>query len=199
LEKINITFIGDSFVEGYGDPANKGWVYRVCEYTCNNNSKLSLNICNLGIRGETSGDILNRYEAVIKEEQINAKTNMLVMSFGTNDCIQYYYDLNLDLTRSANNLKELIKKSKKQFDSVLFVLPPAIAENEINKRIKSLIEIYIPILETNKIPFINLYDTLLENEIWQYETATFDGAHPKEKGYTEFAKLIYNHKNWIIQ
>lgn len=199
MEKINITFIGDSFVEGFGDPTNKGWVKRVCEYSCNNNPNLALNIFNLGIRGETSGDILNRYKAVIKENQLNEKTNILVMSFGTNDCIQYYYGSNLDVTRSTNNLKELILKAKKQFDSILFVLPPAIAEEEINERIKSLIEMYIPILETHKIPYINLYDALLQNEIWQYETATFDGAHPKEKGYTEFAKLIYNHKNWIIQ
>ncbi|HFU76419.1 MAG TPA: hypothetical protein ENK66_09260 [Arcobacter sp.] len=198
MPKTNITFIGDSFVEGYGDPLSLGWVGRVCQYSKKSNPNINLQITNLGIRGETSGDILNRYNAVITKEQLNSTNNIIVLSFGTNDCIQYYFNGSVDIQKSIKNMVLLITKAKEDFDTVLFVLPPCIAETDINKRIKELIDVYIPILESLNVKYINLYETLLDNEIWQYETAKYDGAHPRENGYEEFAKLIFQDKNWIL-
>lgn len=54
-EDLRICFIGDSFVQGIGDPEYRGWVGRVLTAT-----DPGITAFNLGIRRNTSTDVLRR-------------------------------------------------------------------------------------------------------------------------------------------
>ena len=60
VDDCRVCFIGDSFVQGTGDPTGLGWVGRVVSET----KQAGWNITgyNLGVRGETSRDIMARWE-----------------------------------------------------------------------------------------------------------------------------------------
>ena len=56
---VGLVFIGDSFVAGYGDPKGLGWVSRVVSRT--QHPDVQLSAYNLGIRGDSSADVLGRW------------------------------------------------------------------------------------------------------------------------------------------
>lgn len=58
---VGLVFIGDSFVAGYGDPKGLGWVSRVVGRTAH--PDLNLTAYNLGVRGQSSADVLARWRA----------------------------------------------------------------------------------------------------------------------------------------
>jgi len=63
MKDIRICFIGDSFVNGTGDPEKLGWCGRVCSRVTD--KSLDITYYNLGIRRETSSDIKERWEAEV--------------------------------------------------------------------------------------------------------------------------------------
>ena len=56
---VAIVFLGASMVAGVGDPKGQGWVTRVVGRT--SHPDLELTAYNLGVRGQTSGDVLARW------------------------------------------------------------------------------------------------------------------------------------------
>ena len=59
LPEVRICFVGDSFVNGTGDPECLGWTGRIC---VNANKKgYDITYYNLGIRRDTSTDIAKRW------------------------------------------------------------------------------------------------------------------------------------------
>ncbi len=63
MKDIRICFIGDSFVNGTGDECALGWSGRLCAISMKNN--IPLTYYNLGIRRNTSQDILLRVESEV--------------------------------------------------------------------------------------------------------------------------------------
>ena len=58
---VAIVFVGASLVAGVGDPKGQGWVSRVVGRT--HHSELELTAYNLGVRGDTTADVLGRWKA----------------------------------------------------------------------------------------------------------------------------------------
>jgi lysophospholipase L1-like esterase len=54
-----ICFVGDSFVNGTGDPECLGWTGRICALACQKGHDVTY--YNLGVRRETSTDIATRW------------------------------------------------------------------------------------------------------------------------------------------
>ena len=57
--RVGLVFVGDSFVNGYGDPKALGWVSRVVARTPHEGVRLTT--YNLGVRGETAGGVAERW------------------------------------------------------------------------------------------------------------------------------------------
>jgi lysophospholipase L1-like esterase len=188
---IRVTFIGDSFVNGTGDESYLGWVGRVCAKTYSEYPDIELTCYNLGVRKETSGGILERFELEIKPRLRDTDSHIAILSFGVNDCAQ-----NIDLEVSKQNLNMLLTQAKKSFQKLLFVMPPPIADQEINQKIKCLIDQYRFICKELEVEYIDFFDILSENKIWKKQTRENDGAHPKSQGYEIFAKLIFESDGW---
>ena len=80
---MRICFIGDSFVNGTGDPKYLGWTGRVCRAA--SGQRQDITYYNLGVRGETSADIETRWLSEISCRLPHYCDGRIVFSFGVND------------------------------------------------------------------------------------------------------------------
>lgn len=60
MSDVRICFVGDSFVNGTGDPDYLGWTGRICVRTRQEGHDITY--YNLGVRRETSIDIAARWQ-----------------------------------------------------------------------------------------------------------------------------------------
>ena len=86
--EIGICFIGDSFVNGTGDPNYLSWAGRICQTAYNRGQDITY--YNLGVRRETSTDIKNRWFREVSCRLPSEINGRLVFSFGANDICRSY-------------------------------------------------------------------------------------------------------------
>ena len=84
-QDIRICFIGDSLVNGTGDEAALGWAGRLCAMA--NASDIPVTYYNLGIRRDTSKDILLRWESECTLRLPDSCDGRIVLSCGVNDTV----------------------------------------------------------------------------------------------------------------
>jgi lysophospholipase L1-like esterase len=72
---MRICFFGDSIVNGTGDPDCLGWVGRVCGAA--RKSGVDLTSYNLGIRRDTSADILRRWRREAELDRLNKSSTWM--------------------------------------------------------------------------------------------------------------------------
>jgi lysophospholipase L1-like esterase len=199
-----ILCFGDSLVLGVGDSKGLGWVGRLnLEH---HNKNLRNFIYNLGDYGETSSELLNRFEIEARKrfERTNNFNYSFIIATGINDT-----RINIKSGKEKvkiddfkNNIQKLINLCKIMKKEVIFLgLTPVIEEKVQNrmgtKFINSKISEYNDVIkkqcEKNNIEFIDIFDKINENMI-------LDGIHPNDKGYNLIAKeikTVLKNKNWI--
>lgn len=195
MRDVRICYVGDSFVNGTGDPTKLGWAGRVSASSQDKN--LDITHYNLGARRETSEEILKRWESECKARLPKTSENKVVFSFGVNDTVIENGQRRVSLKKSVENAKKLLSDASKQYDVCMIGLPP-IDDDEQNKRIKELDHKFQALCKALNIPYLSIFNTLYHNEIWREEVALNDGAHPKDKGYEILAELIKNWHGWVI-
>ncbi|MET9535577.1 GDSL-type esterase/lipase family protein [Streptomyces sp. NPDC006649] len=195
---IRICFIGDSFVQGVGDPEHRGWVGRVLEATGEDISGF-----NLGIRRNTSEDVLRRCWREVLPRTLPGADNRLVVSFGSNDTIQEHGAVRVDAARCLENLASILDNCRRQVITALVVGPPPVigAGNEHLRRTSKLADEMGALCRTQHVPFIATTLELAEDPIWTQEVVAGDGAHPGSGGYRRLADLILARqwREWITQ
>ena len=179
MKKVVIVFIGDSFVNGTGDTEFLGWSGRVCQKLQQYNN-IELTYYNIGVRGETSSDILKRWEQEAFQRFEDGSQNIAIFSFGVNDCLVLDQKQKIDLLLSEQNLKNILSTAKIKYNDVLFIMPPPIEDDEINQRIKTLIKIYTKVCINLNVKFIDAFEYLMSNKIWKKEIKENDYAHPRK-------------------
>lgn len=195
MRDIRICYVGDSFVNGTGDPNKLGWTGRLSASVQNNN--LDITHYNLGIRRETSEDILKRWEVECDSRLPQVSENIVVFSFGVNDTVIENGQRRVSLESSIENAKTILLNASKKYDVIMIGMPP-IDNDEQNERIKELDDKYQELCKNLNIPYLSIFNRLVYNEIWKDEVALNDGAHPRDKGYEILADLIKNWSGWVI-
>jgi acyl-CoA thioesterase I len=184
---IRVTFVGDSFVQGVGDPKHRGWVGRVLAATCG-----TVTGFNLGVRGETSEDITRRCWREVDVRMLPGADNRLVTSFGTNDMIEQDGRIRVDPPRAVANLAKLLSESERRGLRTLVVGPPPIADagNDHLIRTLQLADEMSAVCRARGIPFIATTKTLADDLAWTSEALAGDGAHPGRGGYKRMTDII---------
>ena len=85
IRDVGMVFVGASMTAGYGDPKGLGWVGRVVART--QHPDLDLTAYNLGVRGNTSGDVVTRWGAECHPRWKGRAERRLVLNVGTNDVL----------------------------------------------------------------------------------------------------------------
>ena len=189
---IRICFVGDSFVNGTGDETALGWAGRLCAAA--SATGVPLTYYNLGVRRDTSQDILLRWKQECTRRLPDFCDGRLVMSCGVNDTMVENGVQRIAHDASLQNMREILCGAAKY--PTLMVEPPPVAEAAHNSRISKLSAAYQH--ETNKlgIPFVDLFSPLIHDDNYQRDIASGDGAHPPTAGYAKMAGIIGASKAW---
>jgi len=174
-DELKIVCLGDSITWGFPFGPSASWVTML-------GNTLGMEVINQGINGNTTGDMLRRFDrAVISYEP----THVIIMG-GSNDvlCAESY-------DRIITNLRLMAEKAKENYIKTIFGMPAAIDDKyfeDLLARIRDWINNYAEEKEIPIIPFNQaFYDS--KGNI-KSELLLMDGAHPAVAGYQEMFKEI---------
>jgi len=195
-----ILVFGDSIVYGAWD-SKGGWVERLKEFLDKRfllNKNLYFLTYNLGISGDTTKDILERFEFELKMRFKEKEDTIIIFSIGVNDS---EFDnkkkkTKINISQFEKNILELIKVSSKFSNKIIFtgLTPVDKRVNPIpwykgysykNKLIKKYESSIRRICSEKKIYFIEIFDALNDKDL-------DDGCHPNSKGHEKIFERIQN-------
>ncbi|ACB95352.1 GDSL-type esterase/lipase family protein [Beijerinckia indica] len=191
---MRICFIGDSYVNGTGDDDCLGWPGRICAEARQRGRDITL--YNLGIRGNTSTDIAERWEREARARLSPEHDGRLVFSFGVNDCAFIEPGrTRVAETQSVENARCILQRAKEWLPT-LMIGPPPSRDFSRDERVKNLSAQFEALCHDLAIPFLSPWDWLTAEDVWLQEAAIGDGVHPNRGGYGSFADLILEWPAW---
>lgn len=193
MSDIRICFLGDSFVNGTGDPTYLGWTGRVCAAMAS--PQRTLTHYNLGIRGNSSEQIEARWQAEVNLRVTADCQTKVVFSFGTNDNRIEKSQFLVKPKDSVACARRILTQAKSQFPTLL-IGPPPVADSAMNRLISSTSETYATLCLDIDVPYLEIYQPLSANELWMEEVALVDGAHPAAAGYAALSQLVLEWSAW---
>lgn len=189
---IRICFIGDSLVNGTGDEAALGWAGRLCALA--HASDIPVTYYNLGIRRNTSEDILLRWESECTLRLPDSCDGRIVLSCGVNDTAIENGKVRVDSAESCANVRAILRGAKRY--TMLMVGPPPVLDGEQNERIESLSRANARETKALGVPYIDLFSALRADDAYKREVGRNDGSHPRNGGYSKMAHIISSSPNW---
>ncbi|MBU7587483.1 MAG: lipase [Nostoc sp. TH1S01] len=194
LSEVRICFLGESFVNGTGDPECLGWTGRIC---VNANKKgYDITYYNLGVRRETSTELKNRWLREVTYRLPKEYDGRVVFSFGVNDTTIENGKTRVAIADSLNNIRDILSAAK-QLYPVLMISPPPCTDAEQNRRIENLGQEFALVCQQLDVPYLNVFSILIKSNIWLEEAKNYDGAHPRAAGYAEFTQIVDNWDVWL--
>ncbi|MFF4652020.1 GDSL-type esterase/lipase family protein [Streptomyces sp. NPDC001380] len=192
---LRICFLGDSFVQGVGDPQYRGWVGRVLAATAAADPARDVTGFNLGVRRDTSADVLARCWDETRRRTAPGADHRLVVSFGSNDAVEEGGAPRVrpaDTADTAGHLGRLLAGAADRGTGVLVVGPPPVHDRGAAhlRRLLDLEERLRDVCGRAGVPWIPVARLLAGDPDWQAEAAAGDGAHPGERGYDRLADLV---------
>lgn len=186
---LALVFLGASLVAGVGDPKGQGWVTRVVGRT--QHPDLELTAYNLGVRGDTSADVLHRWATEVPLRWAGRTERRVVLSVGTNDVAN-----GITLARHRLNLANLLDDAATSGVGAFVVGPPPTADPELNERLEVLVDAQADVCARRGIPFVDCYGPLMGHDQWRTDLAASRVEnHPGQAGYGLIAWLVL-HNGW---
>lgn len=192
-QDIRICFVGDSFVNGTGDETALGWAGRLCAAA--HERGIPVTYYNLGIRRNTSADILRRWEAECSLRLPEGCDGRVVFSCGVNDTVVENGKVRVPPEESRVNIRSVLCGAKKQY-KVLMLGPPPVADDEQNRGILALSQAFSHEAKLLDVPYIDLFSPLASDPAYRSEASGNDGFHPGSGGYKIMAAAISASPDW---
>jgi lysophospholipase L1-like esterase len=210
---IKILVFGDSIAYGAWDKEG-GWVQRLESFLYNKNPLKSSNhnshrvVYNLGISGNSTEEVLKRFENQTKKILEKKDKSIIIFAIGINDS-QFCKNTNEFKTSPKIfkiNIKKLINLAMKFHSKVIFLGLTPVDETETvswkmnecykNEYIKNYNETIKYICKENNIYFIEVFNKLIKN----YKELLKDGLHPNSEGHKKIFEIVkyFLIKNKII-
>lgn len=186
---LRVCFVGDSFVAGTGDPDHLGWAGRLSART--HRTGRAVTAYGLGVRRQTSADVLGRWEAECAPRLPTACDARVVVSFGVNDATVEGGRQRVAVADAAAHLGRLLTGARARGWPVLVVGPPPVADAGHNARTAQLDRQFERRCATAGVPYVGVLDVLLGTPAWMDEVAAGDGAHPGAAGYEALAQHLW--------
>ncbi len=186
---VGLVFLGASLVAGVGDPKGQGWVSRVVGRT--HHPDLELTAYNLGVRGDTSADLLHRWKTECAPRWEGRSEKRLVVSVGTDDAMS-----GVTLARHRLNLANILDDAASAGIGTFVASPPPSDDEELNSKLDVLVEAQADVCSRRGVPFVDCYRPLLGHEQWRTDLAASRVPHhPGQAGYGLIAWLVL-HNGW---
>lgn len=169
-----------------------GWGGRLCAAA--HSRGIPVTYYNLGIRRNTSRDILQRWETECALRLPDACDGRIVLSCGVNDTVIENGSVRVHPDESCANVREILRGAKKY--KILMLGPPPVDEDEQNERIASLSQAYAQEAKALGVPYIDLFSPLARDAAYRREVLNNDGSHPKSGGYAKMAQVVSLSPHW---
>ncbi len=192
-QDLRICFVGDSYTNGTSDPEYLGWTGRLA--VAAQQKGYNLTYYNLGVRRETSTDIVQRWERETQSRFPSSSIPFVVFSFGANDTSLDGGQPRVAETQSIANAQAILRTAKQRY-SVAMIGPPPSADAAHNMRTHWLSARFAEVATNEGVPFLSVFDQLAEDVVWMSEVHAGDGAHPGAAGYTRLATLVEAWPGW---
>ena len=193
VQDIRICYIGDSFVNGTGDETCLGWSGRLSSNAITH--ERAITHYNLGIRRNTSADILQRWEQECNQRLPGMCDGRMVLSCGVNDMVIESNKLRVSPEDSYENVRQILRGASVKYKTVM-VGPAPVGDADLNTRLKALSEAYAQLAKALGIPYIEVLSHLISDQKYLQESKENDGYHPKSYGYTAISNIILGSNNW---
>jgi lysophospholipase L1-like esterase len=197
FKQVRICFLGDSFVNGTGDPECLGWTGRIC---ANANKKgYDITYYNLGIRRETSSDIARRWLQEVSVRLPQEYDGRVVFSFGLNDTTLENNQPRVDLLKSVENAYNILGTAKQLYPVLMVGIAPYADQEDPSRRqrVIDLSQQFTRVCQELNVPYLDVFPLLEKSNIWTEEAKANDGVHPQARGYEELAKIVENWDGWL--
>jgi acyl-CoA thioesterase-1 len=188
MRDVRLVVVGDAFAAGVGDPKALGWVSRVVARS--QSPELSLTAYNLGVRGDSSADVLVRWREESGRRFAPGAEHRLVLNMGYGDVAQ-----GLSTARSRLNLANVLDDAAAFSIPTLVVGPAPMLDPSFDDRLRVVAEAQSDVCSRRSVPYVDCFEPLLRHEQWQSDLATGDGVHPGQAGYGLIAWLVL-HQGW---
>lgn len=184
---VGLCFVGASMTSGYGDPKGLGWVGRVVSRT--QHPDLDLTAYNLGVRGDTSGDVMVRWRGETAPRWASRGERRLVISVGAGDTRS-----GVSLARSRLNLANILDEATTSGTAAFVVGLAPTLDPEVNARIETLSDAQADVCSRRGVTYVDCYRPLVAHDQWLSDlNASPDRVHPGQAGYGLIAWLVLHH------
>lgn len=197
MMKNKILVFGDSITYGQRDLEMGGWVNRLKLALAHDNSIASCHVFNMGISGQSSGEILERLARECKGRVMDDANNIIVLAAGINDSQILNGVRVCDEPDFRSNVADLIETAGKITEKVIFLgLTPVddnrtdpvtwdqgrVWKNELVERYDAIIS---EVCSKLGVRYVYVFDQIdpADNE---------DGLHPSASGHATLAEIMNN-------
>ena len=151
---------------------------------------IALTHYNLGVRGNSSADVLDRWREESARRFTPGADHRLVLATGLGDLNQ-----GLSTARSRLNLANVLDDAAAFGISTFVVGPAPTLDEPLDARLKVVADAQADVCARRHVPFVDCFEPLLRHEQWESDLATGDGVHPGQAGYGLIAWLVL-HQGW---
>lgn len=201
---MNILIFGDSITYGAWDKEG-GWAQRLRKQLDGKNlsdpDKYHYQVYNLGISGNTTEDLLKRFDFEAEQRLEEDEENMVIFSIGINDSAFISSENNnwITLDDFEKNINALIGKARKFSQEITFIglipceeektqpVPWAPDVSYKNSEIEKYNGKIKEVCQKENVKFIDLRGEFISMD---YKKILFDGLHPNSAGHQWIAEKI---------
>jgi lysophospholipase L1-like esterase len=188
---MRICFFGDSIVNGTGDDDALGWVGRVMAAA--RGKRLDVTYYNLGVRGDTSADIAQRWRAEAGRRFSPESRKRLAFSFGTNDCISGPHgSARVPHAKTLDNAKRILQAAGSVAPTIMLGPAPTLDQVLVDDRVRKISHDLEDLCAEIGIPFLETFRFVAACPAWRREANGGDGTHPNREGYAALAGFIWD-------
>lgn len=202
---LRICVIGDSIAAGTGDERGLGWHGRLGLPVWAAGGDLT--IYDLGVRGDTTLDVAARWQREAAARLPSIFPSAIVFQFGLNDCAVRTTDAGDSSRRVAlgDSLLALagVLEDASRMTGVLLVGPAPVDDERPgpqlvagltqrlrNRDIAELDAAFAPVAGSAGVPYLSVFDRLMQDAGWGRALRAGDGIHPRGEGYAALASII---------
>ena len=201
-----ICFIGDSITVGYADEDGLGWPARLCQGLMIGTRPVTC--YNLGINGDTSRDVAQRWRSEIEARSRDGGPGLLVFAFGFNDAATRVGEGQQIALGTSSDIARAVIGEAQTLAPVLWIGPTPCNENinpmtdagvtwEMwNADIAEYSQTYAGIAAELGVPYIDLTPTLVADGRYTASLAAGDGMHPGSDGCARIAEIVADWNAW---
>lgn len=200
---VQILIFGDSIAWGAWDKEG-GWVQRLRKFIDEKNLSDPEFYClvyNLGVSGNTTEDLLERFEFETKQRMKEGEETVFIFAIGTNDS-QFLFRKNgtkVSIEKFRKNIQKIIELAKKFSSKIIFLgLFPVDESRSVplpwdsnkaykNELIRRYNEVIKEVCDENNVPFIDTFEKISKLE---YSSLLEDGLHPNSKGHEMIFEMV---------